>query len=93
MEVRGIVKGASGGGAFVVAAKELHASILAGSQVKHQLQSGAGPLTVEVSSRSCVHGWVVGQQIRVLPCPGGMHTCGLSALQCLYCLVQLSSGG
>ena len=46
MEVRG--SGGAGRGAFVVAAKELHASIVAGSQVKHQLQSGAGPLSLEV---------------------------------------------
>ena len=46
MEVRG--SGGTGRGAFVVAAKELHASIVAGSQVKHQLQSGAGPLSLEV---------------------------------------------
>ena len=40
--------GSTQGAAFVVAAKELQASILAGSQVRHQLQSGAGPLTVQV---------------------------------------------
>ena len=46
LEVR--IPGTTQSAAFVVAAKELRASILAGSQVRHQLQSGAGPLTVQV---------------------------------------------
>ena len=50
LEVRG--PGAGSGAAFVMAAKELQASILAGSQVRHQLQSGAGPLTVQVITHS-----------------------------------------
>ena len=76
MEVRG--SGGAGRGAFVVAAKELHASIVAGSQVKHQLQSGAGPLSLEVlemfqASAGCkAVGWfciVVSGQVKHPPSP------------------------
>ena len=51
--------GASSAGAeLMVAAKELRCTVLAGSQESEQLQSGAGPLTVQVGcpSAHCTDG-------------------------------------
>ena len=39
---------------LMVAAKELHCTVLAGSQESDQLQSGVGPLSVQVAVSTCM---------------------------------------